>query len=189
MTISIEFLLVIGYAISLALIAVVLEMIAAFAQRRSMNFNTAGFVYHPERDIWRCPQDQHLFPVFSDFGQKHTVYRAPASACNACPSKAACTDSSHGREIRRVEETGIEFGMRRFHRAFSITLLTLATVLILVDFAFARTFWQRTALITLLFAFGSTIHKIAREIVSQSVAFSGRTSDPGGMTGHRSIDM
>jgi hypothetical protein len=166
MTVSIEFLLVIGYAICLALIAMVLEMMASFAHRRSVNFSTSGFVYHPERDIWRCPQDQHLFPVFSDSGQKHTVYRAPASACNSCPSKAACTDSSHGREIRRVEEAGIEFGMRRFHRAFSITLLTLAGVLILVDFAFAQTFWQRAALIALLFAFGSTIHKIAREIAS-----------------------
>lgn len=166
MTISIEFLLLIGYAICLALIAVALEMSARFAQRRSMSFNTAGFVYHPERDIWRCPQDQHLFPIFSDANRKHTVYRAPASACNACPSKAACTDSSHGREIRRTKEAGLEFGMRRFHRAISITLLTLACVLLLVDLAFARTFWQHAALITVLFAFGSAIHKTSREIAS-----------------------
>jgi hypothetical protein len=166
MSIPIEFLLLIGYAICLALISMALEISARFAQRRSMNFDTAGFVYHPERDIWRCPQDQHLFPIFSDFTQKHTVYRAPASACNSCPSKAACTDSNHGREIRRVKQVGLEFGMRRFHQAISITLLTLASVLILVDFAFARTFWQRTALITVLFAFGSTIRKISREIAS-----------------------
>jgi hypothetical protein len=165
-TIPIEFLLLIGYAICLALIAMVLEMAASFAQRRSMNFNTVGFIYHPERDIWRCPQDQHLFPIFFDANQKKTVYRAPASACNSCPSKAACTDSSRGREITRMEEASIEFGMRRFHRVMSITLLTLASVLILVDFAFARTFWQRAALTTVLLAFGSTIHKISREIAS-----------------------
>ena len=164
MTVPIEFLLLIGYAICLALISMVLEMAARFAQRRSMNFSTTGFVYHPERDIWQCPRDQHLFPIFSD--PKHTVYRAPASACNSCPSKAACTDSSRGREITRMEEGGIEFGMRRFHRAMSITLLTLASVLILVDFAFARTFWQRVALTTVLLAFGSTIRKISREIAS-----------------------
>jgi hypothetical protein len=122
-----------GYAICLALISMVLEMIARYAQRRSLNFNTTGFVYHPERDIWQCPRDQHLFPIFS--GEKHTVYRAPASACNACPSKAACTDSSHGREIRHVKEVGLEFGMNRFHRAISITLLTLASILIVIDFA------------------------------------------------------
>lgn len=164
MTIQIEFLLLIGYAICLALIAMALEMTARFAQRRSMNFNTAGFVYHADRDIWRCPQDQHLFPVFSS--QKHTVYRAPAAACNSCPSKAACTDSSRGREIRRATDTGIEFGMRRFHRAISITLLALASVLTLLDFGFARTFWQRAALAIVLCTFGSTIHKIYREIAS-----------------------
>lgn len=166
MTIRIEFLLLAGYAICLALISLVLEMTARFAQRRSMNFSTSGFVYHPERDIWRCPQDQHLFPIFSDSSRKHTVYRAPASACNACPSKAACTDSNHGREIKRVKEVGLEFGMGRFHRAISITLLTLASLLILVDFAFGKTLWQRTALATVLFAFGLTIRKISREIVS-----------------------
>jgi hypothetical protein len=165
-TIPIEFLLIMGYAICLALISMVLEMTARFAQRRSMNFSTTGFVYHPERDIWRCPHDQHLFPIFSDSSQKHTVYRAPASACNSCPSKAACTDSSHGREIKRVKEVGLDFGMGRFHRAISITLLTLASVLILVDFAFGQTFWQRTALTTVLFGFGLTIRKISREIAS-----------------------
>lgn len=166
MIVQIQFLLLMGYAICLALISMVLEISARSAQRRSMNFSTTGFVYHAEQDIWSCPRDQHLFPIFSDPMQKHTVYRAPASACNVCPSKAACTDSSHGREIKRVTEVGIEFGMRRFHRAISITLLTLASVLILIDFAFAGTFWQRTALVTVLCAFGSTIHKIFREITS-----------------------
>lgn len=166
MTGPIEFLLLIGYALCLALISMALEMAARFAQRRSMNFNTAGFVYQPEQDTWRCPQDQHLFPIFSDSTQKHTVYRAPASTCNSCPSKAACTDSNQGREIKRVKEMGIEFGMRRFHRAISITLLTLASVLILVDFVFAQTFWQRAALITVLFTFSTTIRKISREIAS-----------------------
>ena len=164
MTVPIEFLLLIGYAICLALISMVLEMAARFAQRRSMNFSTTGFVYHPERDIWQCPRDQHLFPIFSD--PKHTVYRAPASACNSCPSKAACTDSSRGREITRMEEGGIEFGMRRFHRAISITLLTLASVLTLLDFAFAQTFSQRAALTVVLIAFGSSIRKISREITT-----------------------
>lgn len=164
MNLPVEFLLLMGYAICLALISMVLEMIARYAQRRSLNFNTTGFVYHAERDIWQCPRDQHLFPIFSS--SKHTVYRAPASACNACPSKAACTDSSHGREIRHVKEVGLEFGMNRFHRAISITLLSLASILIVIDFAFGRTFWQRTALLTVLVAFASTIRKISREIVS-----------------------
>jgi hypothetical protein len=161
-----RFLLLLGYSLCLALIAMVLEMAARFAQRRSMNFHTVGFVYHPERDIWKCPQDQHLFPIFSDSNGRGTVYRAPATACNSCPSKAACTDSSHGREIKRMEEAGIDFGMRRFHRAVSVTLLSLASLLVLVDFTFTQTLWPRMALGVLLGVFCSTIRQISREMFS-----------------------
>jgi len=48
----------------------------------------------------------------------------------------------------------------------------LTSVLILVDFAFARPFWQHTALTAVLFAFGSTIDEISREIASLCTAFS-----------------
>ena len=164
MTTRIEFYVAIGYALSLALIALALEASARFAQRGSMSFSTAGFVYHRERDIWLCPRDQHLFPIFSE--QKQTVYRAPATACNSCPSKAACTDSNQGREIKRTEEVGLKSEMRRFHRAMSVTLLTLASILTLVDFAFAGTFWQRVALATILLVFGFAIQKISRGIAA-----------------------
>jgi hypothetical protein len=29
------------------------------------------------------------------------TYRAPASACNTCPLKTRCTDSTQGRQVRR----------------------------------------------------------------------------------------
>src|SRR5262249_14554637 len=71
------------------------------------------------------PKDQHLFPVFSESVGGRVIYRAPAAACNACPSKAACTDSDHAREIERnLGEVGS--GMQRFHRLLSVTLLVLA---------------------------------------------------------------
>lgn len=73
------------------------------AHRRSLSTSTIGFTYPPERDIWRCPQDQHLFPVFSDHVKGVIVYRAPAAACNTCKSKAACTTSDRGREIERKD--------------------------------------------------------------------------------------
>jgi hypothetical protein len=62
--------------------------------RRSVGAGTAGFTYHPDRDIWKCPQDQHLFPVVSDSVKRIVIYRAPAATCNACLRKGAGTDSN-----------------------------------------------------------------------------------------------
>ena len=121
--VPLECILMLGYAISLALIALLLEWVAGHAHRRSLRFSTAGFTYHPDRDIWRCPRDQHLFPVFSDSATGRVIYRAPAATCNACPSKAACTDSSDGREIQRSTLSELEHGMKRFHRVVSLLSL------------------------------------------------------------------
>ena len=51
--ISIEFLLMLGYAVFLALIALILEFAARHAHRRSLSMRTAGFTYHSERDVWQ----------------------------------------------------------------------------------------------------------------------------------------
>jgi hypothetical protein len=129
---SLECILMLAYALSLALIAFLLEWIAGRAHNRSLSSSTAGFTYHSDRDIWSCPKDQHLFPVFSDSAKGKVIYRASASACNVCPSKAACTDSDRGREIER-SVSDIEYGMQRFHRAVSLTLLALASLILVVE--------------------------------------------------------
>ena len=98
--------------------------------RLSLGQSTAGFTYHPDREIWRCPRDQHLFPVFSDTERGRVIHRAPAATCNACQSKAACTDSNDGREIERNTLSELEYGMKRFHRAVPLTLLVLACVIV-----------------------------------------------------------
>jgi len=123
-----ECVLMLGYALSLALIAFLIEWMAGHAHRRSLGGSTAGFTYYPDRDVSQCSKDQHLFPVFSDSIRGTVTYRAPAAACNAGPSKAACTDSSHGREIER----NVESEMKRFHRAVSLTLLALASLILFV---------------------------------------------------------
>jgi hypothetical protein len=131
--IPLECVLAMGYAAFLALVAFLMEMVSRYSYRRSLQSSTVGFTYHADRDIWRCPQDQHLFPIFSDHAKGVTVYRAPRSACNACKSKAACTDSTDGREIVRIENQSIEYGMRRFHRGLSLMLIFLAILILTVE--------------------------------------------------------
>jgi heme A synthase len=165
--VPLECILMLGYAVSLALIALVLEWLAHHAQRRSLGLSTAGFTYHPDRDIWRCPEDQRLLPVFSDSVRRTVTYRAPAAACNACPSKAACTDSSQGREIERSDLSGLEHGMKRFHRALSLTLLVLASVILVVELVRTRDLYPRIVLAATLTLFCLLIQHLSAKL-SQS---------------------
>ena len=152
-----ECILMLGYSLTLALIAFLLEWVAGHAQKRSLAATTAGFTYHPDRDIWKCPKDQHLFPVFSDSVKGKVIYRAPASACNTCPSKAACTDSSHGREIERSLSSNLEYGMKQFHRVLSLTLLVLASLILVVALFRSSGFYPRIVLASALVLFAVRI--------------------------------
>ncbi len=131
---SIEYVLVVGYAVFLGLVALGLEVLARHMHERSLKVNTIGFTYHADRDIWSCPRDQHLFPTFSDSQPGKVIYRASPAVCNACRSKAACTDSTTGREIERMESGSVESGMKRFHRVLSLTLLCLGSLILAVEF-------------------------------------------------------
>lgn len=167
---SIEFVLMLGYAVLLAFIALGLEFAARHAHRRSLSMRTAGFTYHRERDIWQCPEEQHLFPVFSDPTKKVTVYRAPAAACNVCRSKPACTDSDAGREIERRDLDGLQYGMQRFHRAFSLTLLVLASLILIIEFCRSTGIYSRAILGSVFTLFCLTLWRL-------SMVLSGRRGD------------
>ncbi len=162
--VSLEFVLMLGYAVSLAFIALLLEWAARRAHRRSLGASTAGFTFHPDRDVWRCPQDQHLFPIFSDSAKGVVIYRAPASACNSCRSKAACTDSDHGRQIERRDLSGLEFGMQRFHRAVSLTLLVLASLILIVELLRASGLYPRITLTSVLMLFCLIVQRVYRNL-------------------------
>ena len=163
--VPLECILMLGYAASLALIALVLEWLAHHAHRRTLGLSTAGFTYHPDRDIWRCPQDQHLFPVFSDPARGRVIYRAPAATCNACPSKSACTDSGHGREVERSNLSELEYGMNRFHRGVSLTLLVLASTILAIELFRTSGFYPRIALVSALAVFCGVIHHLSAKLV------------------------
>ncbi len=164
--VSLEFILMLGYAIFLALIALLLELAARHAHRRSLSISTVGFTYHADRDIWRCPEEQHLFPVFADAAKGTVVYRAPASACNACRSKPGCTDSNKGREIERKNTSGLQYGMQRFHRAMSVTLLVLASLVLVVEFFRATGLYPRAMLAAVLTLFSMVVLRLSRVLWS-----------------------
>jgi hypothetical protein len=133
--VSAEVLLAAGYAMVLVVGAFALEWLSAHTHRRALRYRTAGFAYDATHDHWRCPEDQHLWPHEFDAERRLVRYRARAHVCNACPRKADCTDSEHGREIVRPVDTWPHSEAGRFHRAISILLVVLGVLVLVLEAA------------------------------------------------------
>ena len=168
--VPLECVLLLGYALSLGLIALLLEPVSRLVQRRSVGFSTSGFTYHPDKDIWRCPRDQYLVPVLSDSIRGIMIYRAPAATCNACPSKAACTGSDEGRQIERNSLSELEHGITRFHRALSLTLVVLATLILIVELVRTGGLYPRIVLAATLTPFCLLIQHLSAKVTAVSSA-------------------
>jgi len=125
-----EVLLIGGYAVALLGVAVGLDWLGKHTANRAERFRTAGFRYHPTHDAWICPRDEMLWPAGYD-AELHLVrYRAKPSVCNACPVKASCTSSPHGREITRPLAPWPHSEAGRFRRGLSLVLVGLAAMLL-----------------------------------------------------------
>jgi hypothetical protein len=68
---------------------------------RTAFYGPSKFAYDAEQDEHRCPPGQPLRRQWASYTKETVLYRADAAACNACPVKAACTDSNAGRTISR----------------------------------------------------------------------------------------
>jgi transposase len=68
---------------------------------RTPYYAASLFTHDPEQDQLRCPNGQVLRRRTADYTQAVVTYQADAATCNACPLKAACTVSEHGRQVRR----------------------------------------------------------------------------------------
>lgn len=64
-------------------------------------FAQTAFTYDPKRDEYCCPQQHPLKRETAKYSEGVVVYRADATTCNACPVKAKCTESKHGRIVHR----------------------------------------------------------------------------------------
>jgi hypothetical protein len=129
----IEPLLAGGYAILLVLIALLLEWLARHSQKRSDQYDTAGFRFHHDRDAWECPQGARLERSEIDHKLRVIQYRAPADTCNVCSIKAHCTDSERGRTISMPLDPWVRSAAARLQRGISLVLLTLAALFVAIE--------------------------------------------------------
>jgi hypothetical protein len=70
--------------------------------RRADYYGLSLFTYDAEHDSYLCPQGERLRRQKANYTERKFVYRAEGAVCNACPVKAACTPSAHGRTIHRL---------------------------------------------------------------------------------------
>jgi hypothetical protein len=122
-----------GYAILLVLIALLLEWLARQSQKRSDQYDTAGFRFHHDRDAWECPQGARLERSEIDHKLQVIQYRAPADTCNVCSIKAHCTDSERGRTISMPLDPWVRSAAARLQRGISLVLLTLAALFVAIE--------------------------------------------------------
>jgi transposase len=70
-------------------------------ERQRPYFGPGQFAYDAERDVYVCPQGQPLRRYHVEYTQQKVEYRGDPATCNACPLKAQCTPSDHGRGVHR----------------------------------------------------------------------------------------
>jgi hypothetical protein len=69
--------------------------------QRTPFYGASRFTYDPEGDEYRCPEGQVLRRRKAKYTEGVVVCRADTAICNACSLKAACTESSQGRQVQR----------------------------------------------------------------------------------------
>lgn len=128
-----EPLLAMAYAVLLMVIAAGLEWLAKRAHKRSDQYHTGGFRFHRDRDTWECPVGLVLIRTEIDHEEGVVRYRAPAHSCNSCQIKSDCTHSDRGREIAVPVDPWVQSASLRLQRGISVVLVTLATVILIIE--------------------------------------------------------
>lgn len=129
MPLSLNVILVCGYALVLLAVGYGFDHLAWRTSVRAQRWRTGSFRYHEDHDAWTCPEDQLLWPTSYDPEQRIIRYRAKPSVCNACPVKATCTTSGHGREVTREIDPWPHSEAGRFHRGVACCITVLGVLL------------------------------------------------------------
>jgi hypothetical protein len=83
--------------------------------KRAGFFGPEAFTYDEEQDVYTCQNGTVLRFRGNHYDARARAYQAPASACNACPLKAQCTDSQQGRIFTRSFDEPYLDRVRGYH--------------------------------------------------------------------------
>jgi len=79
-------------------------------------FGPAQFTYDAEHDRYICPTGQLLRLSRMEYTAQKAAYSADAATCNACPLKAQCTPSDHGRLVHRSFHASYLERVKNYHQ-------------------------------------------------------------------------
>src|SRR6266566_2726116 len=79
-------------------------------------FGPAQFTYDAEHDRYICPTGQLLHLSRMEYTAQKAAYSADAATCNACPLKAQCTPSDHGRLVHRSFHASYLERVKNYHQ-------------------------------------------------------------------------
>jgi hypothetical protein len=79
-------------------------------------YGPSKFVYDAAHDLYVCPNDQPLHLSRIEAKAEKVEYSADAAICNACPLKAECTPSNHGRQVHRSFYTSYLERVKGYHQ-------------------------------------------------------------------------
>jgi hypothetical protein len=127
--------LIVGYVAVVLAGARICETLARAHFGRARHYAERGFEYDEAEDHYRCPQGERLSLHLIEPDNRLAVYRAPASRCNGCPSKASCTPHDEGRHIYRPLAEWAETDVGRFHRRLSVLMFAAGVGLSLIGLA------------------------------------------------------
>ena len=97
--------------------------------------------------------------------------------CDAHRKGPFAVRGRNSREIERRDLNSVEYGMKRFHRAISITLLLLASLLLIVELFRAGGLYPRIVLVSVLTLFCVTVQRLCAGL-SQGIPKSSQLSRP-----------
>ncbi len=123
-----EIWLVVGYVVVVLAGARLSESLARVHFERARRFAEQGFEYDAVADHYSCPEGERLALHVIEPESRLAVYRAPASSCNNCPRKAACTPHDEGRHLYRPLAAWAETDIGRFHRRISLLMIGVGAV-------------------------------------------------------------
>ena len=83
--------------------------------KRAGFFGPEAFTYDEEQDVYTCQNGTVLRFRGNHYDARARAYQAPASAGNACPLKAQCTDSQKGRIFTRSFDEPYLDRVRGYH--------------------------------------------------------------------------
>jgi hypothetical protein len=83
--------------------------------QRTPFYGKQHFTYDLDQDQYRCPHGAALSQRKVKYTERVMVYQADAETCNACPLKAKCTASDHGRMITRSFDEPYFDRVRSYH--------------------------------------------------------------------------